>query len=299
MLEAPTSSSSGPTKIKTWKQIDHRLRFPPQLVVDEDTVLRLWSELTDQDRTMCEDFAYMLAGRELQHVVNDTEILNMIKEINKEDLLKVLLSEKGNGARVMMEAMKEIKEPVEFQHNPTTINELFANLKTDFYGRFEFSDMQNVILEDRRVRLNAWAAKILGIPVQKIKLNKHSNPAATAAQKRNPSNLNFTLSRTNPLSLSTKKPSLTCVPLDFPISVIDKKKYQPNEESQVLHKLLHRHAFKFTPIGDPSSSKVASNTVYLMKNLNEGRNGTWDNYSCLKGNGVDSYVKYKSRFDRK
>ena len=84
----------------------------------------------------------------------------MIHEVNRRDLLKVLVSEKGNGAKVMMEEMSAV-EPLEFQHNRHTVAKLFSNLATDYYGRFDFREMQIVILEDRRVRLNAWVAKIL------------------------------------------------------------------------------------------------------------------------------------------
>lgn len=83
------------------------------------------------------------------------------------------------------------------------------------------------------------------------------------------------------------------------MSIVDKKKYMPNEESMVVNKLLHRHAFKFTPIENAASSKVVSSTVFLMKNINEGRNGNWNNYATLPGNAVESYIRFKSRFDRK
>lgn len=279
-----------------FQKVDHRLKFPPQLIIDEETVTKLWSELTNEDRQMCEDFVFLIAGRELQHVVTDAEISKMIEEMNRKDLLSVLLSEKGNGAKVMMEEM-DIKEPAEFQHNNHTIKVLLKSLKTDYYGRYDFRDLQNVILEDRRVRLNAWVARILDIPVQKIRLNKHLNPAASEKEKKDPSSLNYTISRLQPLPVISKKSSIVFTPMEFPVSIVDKKKQMPNEESLVLTKLLHRNAFKFTPIDDPASRPPAS-TVYLMKNINEGRNGTWNNYAGVKGNAVDSYVKFKSRFDR-
>lgn len=291
------SAEMKPSRSSSTQRIDHRLRFPPQLLVDEETVTKLWSELTNEDRQFCEDYCFLIAGRELQHVVTDAEIAKMIEEMNRKDLLNVLLNEKGNGAKVMMEEM-DITEPADFQHNPHTVKELFKQLKTDFYGRFDFRDLQNVILEDRRVRLNAWVARILAIPVQKISLNKHLNPAATEKEKKNPSSLHYTINRLQPLPIISKKPNISYTPLDFPVSIIDKKKHMPNEEALVLTKLLHRHAYKFTPIEDPSAKPPAS-TVYLMKNINEGRNGTWNNFAGIKGNAVDSYVKFKSRFDKK
>lgn len=265
--------------------------------MDEQTILHLWTELSAEDRDICENYATLLSGRELQHAMTDAEVDTLIKEMNRNDLLRVLTGQKGNGAAVMMEDMV-VEEPPEYMHTDFTIKRLFEGLDKDYYGRYAFRDMQNVILEDRRIRLNAWAAKILDIPVQKIPLNKHLNPASTIQERKDPRSLHYTLTRAQPLPMISKKPSITSTPLDFPVSICDKKKLQPNEENLVLGKLLHRHAFKFTPVDQPEA-KVSSQTVYILKNLNEGRNGQWNNYAGLAGNGVDSYVKYKSRFDHK
>jgi len=51
--------------------------------------------------------------------------------------------------------------------------------------------------------------------------------------------------------------------------------------------LLHRHSHKILDIdaGQGASGNIA-NTVFLMKNINEGRNEAWNNYACYKGNGI-------------
>lgn len=277
---------------------DHRLHLPPMLVVDEEAIIHLWSELSAEDREMCEDYCTLLSGRELTHAVTDAEIDGMIDEMNRKDLLRVLMGSKGNGAKVMMEEMS-VKEPEEYQHTEITIKKLLQKLTTDYFGRYDFRELQNVILEDRRIRLNAWAAKILDIPVQKIPINKHVNPKATLKEKADPKNLNYTLTRLQPLPMITKKVNLAAVPTDFPVSIIDKKKYMANEAALVRQKLLHRHAFKFTPLEPDGIANAPWSTVFLMKNINEGRNGDWNNYAGLKGNAVESYVLTKSRFDVK
>lgn len=68
-----------------------------------------------------------------------------------------------------------------------------------------------MILEDRRIRLNAWAAKVLQIPVQKIKRNKFINPRVSKKELKNPRNLNFTMNRTVPLTALKKKEDITFV----------------------------------------------------------------------------------------
>lgn len=68
-----------------------------------------------------------------------------------------------------------------------------------------------MILEDRRVRLNAWASKILSIPIDKIKKNKHVNPCCKKNELKDPSNLNYTIERKLPLTMTTKKEDITYV----------------------------------------------------------------------------------------
>ena len=185
----------------------------------------------------------------------------------------------------MMEEL-EIKEPSEFQHNRITIDSLLSILETDFYGRYDFYEMQRVILEDRRVRLNAWAAKILKIPVQKIKLNKHVNPAISQKLLRDPKSIHYTVTRILPLTCLKQKEDITFTPFDFPVSIIDKPKYPKNEENLVRFKLLHRHSHKVMDVDNLNNTNNVVSTVFLMKNLNEGRNEKWNNYANLKGNSI-------------
>lgn len=180
----------------------------------------------------------------------------------------------------------EIKEPTEYQHNKITIDSLFSVLETDIYGRYDFYQMQRVILEDRRVRLNAWAAKILKIPVQKIKLNKHVNPSVSQKELNDPKSLHYTITRKLPLTCLKQKEDITFTPFDFPVSIVDKPKYPKNEENLVRFKLLHRHSHKVMDVDNLHQTGNVVSTVFLMKNINEGRNEKWNNYASLKGNSI-------------
>lgn len=185
----------------------------------------------------------------------------------------------------MMEEL-EIKEPLEYQHNKITIDSLLSILETDIYGRYDFYEMQRVILEDRRVRLNAWAAKILKIPVQKIKLNKHVNPSVSQKQLSDPKSIHYTTTRILPLTCLKQKEDITFTPFDFPVSIVDKPKYPKNEENLVRFKLLHRHSHKVMDVDNLHQTSNVASTVFLMKNINEGRNEKWNNYATLKGNSI-------------
>ena len=45
------------------------------------------------------------------------------------------------------------------------LRELIKDLDTDYYGRYEFDDLQKMILEDRRLRINYWVSKITHKPI--------------------------------------------------------------------------------------------------------------------------------------
>ena len=62
-------------------------------------------------------------------------------EINKNDLLDLLIIEKGNAAKIMIEDIA-LEEPKEIIYNKEIIKILFKDLNTDYYNRFEFNDLQ-------------------------------------------------------------------------------------------------------------------------------------------------------------
>ena len=89
--------------------------------------------------------------------MGDIEINELIHEINKNDLLQLLVVEKGSTAKMMIETIK-LKEPDEIMYTEEHVRELVKDLETDYYERFEFDDLQKMIVEDRRLRINYWIA---------------------------------------------------------------------------------------------------------------------------------------------
>ena len=63
----------------------------------------------------------------------------------------------------------DLKEPAEIMYKEEHVIELLRDLETDYYDRYEFDDLQKIILEDRRLRTNYWIAKILKKPIEKFK----------------------------------------------------------------------------------------------------------------------------------
>merc|ERR1712086_389280 len=116
-----------------------------------------------------------------------------------------------------------------------------------------------------------------------VKKNKHTNPAAKTKDLKDTKSLNFTLDRKLPLTMTTKKEDISYVPVDFQVSIVDKKKYNKNEEGLVINKLLHRHSHKILTCDNLMDTKSIKATTFLMKNYNEGRHGLWNNYVSFKG----------------
>jgi len=63
----------------------------------------------------------------------------------------------------------DMKEPHEIMYTREHLKELLKDLETDYYERYEFSDLQKMILEDRRLRINYWVSKIIHKPIEKFK----------------------------------------------------------------------------------------------------------------------------------
>lgn len=77
----------------------------------------------------------------MQHVLTDAEIKCLGAEMNKKELLELLTIEKGNAAKIMIEDVPT-DEPKDLVLSKELIQILFKNLKTDYYNRYEFNDLQ-------------------------------------------------------------------------------------------------------------------------------------------------------------
>lgn len=111
--------------------------------------------------------------------------------------------EKGSTAKMMIETIN-LHEPEEIMYKEEHVRELLKDLETDYYERYEFDDLQKMIMEDRRLRINYWISKIIHKPIEKFKnpnlLNK--NEKVNRADIKNPY---FSLSRVLPISLHMSK----------------------------------------------------------------------------------------------
>jgi hypothetical protein len=64
----------------------------------------------------------------------------MIHEINKTDILNLLIVEKGSTAKMMIQTL-DLHEPPELMYTENHLRELIKDLETDYYDRYEFEDL--------------------------------------------------------------------------------------------------------------------------------------------------------------
>ena len=76
----------------------------------------------------------------MQHTLTDQEINNLAYEVNKKEILELLIAEKGNAGKIMIETI-EIKEPSDLVYTKEIIILLFEKLETNYYNRYSFYDL--------------------------------------------------------------------------------------------------------------------------------------------------------------
>jgi hypothetical protein len=159
----------------------------------------------------------------MQHILTDIEINELIKEVNRNELIEMLSIEKGSTAKVMIQKIP-IKEPSEILYNLDFFKILLQEIETDYYERYDFTALQNLILEDRRIRITYWVATLVGKSVDRFPPVTSLDSTLTKEQLSDPKSPFFTLNRKLPLPLLIKPEKIKDVPLDYPPSVVDKKK---------------------------------------------------------------------------
>eukprot|EP01017_Pseudomicrothorax_dubius_P032150 TRINITY_DN4177_c0_g1_i1.p1 TRINITY_DN4177_c0_g1~~TRINITY_DN4177_c0_g1_i1.p1 ORF type:complete len:289 (-),score=75.85 TRINITY_DN4177_c0_g1_i1:40-906(-) len=267
-----------------------KVKISPIRLLDENGVQEIWNHLCERCKEHCNTFVHLVSGREQQHVLTDLEIHDMGDEINKKDLLDLLIVEKGQAAKIMIEDIP-IVEPRDQIYDRYLIQELLKDVPRDYYERFDFSDVQQVILEDRRIRMNAWVGKIVQKQLDRFTNPKLLNQRVPEKERQNLKGPHFTLRRTQPLTYLYKKESITAKQPRFEPTLADKKKLEPTEERIALSKKIQRNTHHIVGIDDLNKVKDYPISLSLIRDYNEGRHGGWNNYATISGNRVESFVK--------
>lgn len=104
----------------------------------------------------------------------------------------------------MMIQILDLHEPPEIMYSEAHLRELVKDLETDYYERYEFNDLQKMILEDRRLRINFWVSIIIHKPIEKFK-NPNLLNQNEKVNRKDIKNPYFSLNRILPISLHMER----------------------------------------------------------------------------------------------
>lgn len=93
----PTSLRGTGTISKT-----NKLMEAPKRLLQEEDINDIFQDLCPKCQHHCEGFVHLTCGRGAQHINSDIEISEMINEINRNDILDLLIVEKGSTAKMMI-----------------------------------------------------------------------------------------------------------------------------------------------------------------------------------------------------
>lgn len=184
-------------------QATRKLMEAPQRLLQEEDINDIYPDLCMKCQKHVDGFVSLTCGRGAQHINTDIEINEMINEVNKNDILNLLIVEKGSTAKMMILTL-DLHEPKEIMYTRNHVKELIKDLETDYYERYEFEELQKMILEDRRLRINYWVSKITHKPIEKFK-NPNLLNQNEKVDRNDIKNPYFTLMRHLPCSLHMER----------------------------------------------------------------------------------------------
>ncbi len=211
-------------------------------------------------------WSHLLSGLEGTHIMTNEEIDFTIYEMNKDDLYDILLAEKGTSAKTILSKYDLKKPPSEIVYRKEHVVKLLSSLEVDDYGRYDFIELQNLILEDRRIRLNFWVSKMINKPINQFpnpKLINFTGDEKEIREMKNPKSKNFTLLRTKPIEIKDKeRKKLKATVLQHPI--MQKDKLTDHEIGVKVEKLLTKN---ISMVGPESLSDVnIKSNMLLLRN---------------------------------
>ena len=215
-------------------------------------------------KTHFQQWSHLLSGLEGTHIMTNQEIDFMIYEMNYSDLYEILLAEKGTSAKTILSKFDLKKPPNEIVYRKEHVVKLLSSLEVDDYGRYDFIELQNLVLEDRRIRLNFWVSKMINKPIHQFpnpKLLNFTGEEKEIKEMKNPKSKNFTLIRNKPIEIKDKeRKKLKATVLQHPI--MQKDKLTNHEISMKVERLLTKNISMVAP-ESLSDVNIKSNMLLL------------------------------------
>jgi hypothetical protein len=210
-------------------------------------------------------WTHMYSGKEFTHILTNEEIKLLVRDMNRTDLFEVLKAEKGTCAETILSKFNLDKPPEEIIYKKEHILSLLSELEKDYYDRYSFNELQNLILEDRRVRLNNWVSTVINKPPEYFKNPKFINNVSIK-DINNVASKYFTLMRTLPIKIRNEEEiQLKSIIIEHPILLKDK--LSNHEINLKLEKLVNKNMFQVSSKESQNNNNISSNML-LMRNFN-------------------------------
>lgn len=235
-------------------------------ILTEEFINKYAQEFCCKCKEHFNSWSHLYSGIEQTHILTNEEIDFLILELNKEDLFTILKSEKGSCAQTVLSKVDLNNMPLEIHYTRQHIEKLISIVEKDFYDRFDFKELQTLILEDRRIRLNFWIHKIIGKPPTSFKNPKLINTGQFSSEDikdiHNLKSKNFTLLRNYPIKVKNEQEEkLKSIIIEHPIFLKDKLSDQ--EVNQKVEKLLSKNLSKVTLMEQTNHKNIVSNMILL------------------------------------
>ena len=192
----------------------------------------------------------------------------MTNEMNENDLLEILTAEKGTSAKTILTKFDITKPPKEIIYTKNHVLKLISLLDVDYYDRYNFIELQNVLMEDRRIRMNFWVSKMLKKPIEQFpnpKLINFNGEEKQLKEMKNPKSKSFTILRKNPIIVINKdRNAIKKTVLQHPI--LQKEKLTPHEIAVKVEKLSQRNIGLVSDPGAESIGADIKNNMILLRN---------------------------------
>jgi len=139
-------------------------------------------------------------------------------------------------------------------------------------------------LNDRRIRINYWVAKILKMPVEKLPnpifLNKHEK-----VDHNDIKNPYYATRDKLPMTIRMKETEERKEE-DYDSPIFDHSaRLHQNQLDEAIKKAITVKAFTVAEIRELNKFSNAANTL-LLRPYNEGKHGKWNNYWCATKTGA-------------
>lgn len=195
--------------------------------------------------------SHIFSGFKEEHILNDKELNQMVFEENYNDLIEAIMKVDKNYNKLLIK--KWNVEQLLSDYSIVDVKEILKLLKKDEFGRFHFYDFQDLVLEDRKIRLNYMTSNVLNISVENV-------------WRANPVQMINRPERKKPLDVINKENFKKKFQIELGTNLNEKikSKMSSGEKDLILDKIFHKNSHKVISLDRVYSDLNKIRNAFLM-----------------------------------